>query len=154
MDAIQSYLPNVPGLLPYWLILVSLQSEEPIPFTIDELQLAAVSIGNSIQTYSTLTYTKRVYSAKPNEVTGLSARTFGTWTFVTAVVRIIAAYHLNEPAMYRMAFVVFLGANLHFLSEWLVFKTTKWGEGLAGPVIISSVSLLWMLVQWDYYTKL
>ena len=95
--------------------------------TLTNFQLAAVSIGNSIQTYTTLSYTKRVYSAKPNEVTGLSARTFGTWTFVTAIVRIIAAYHLNDPTMYLLAFVVFLGANLHFMSEWLVFKTTKWG---------------------------
>jgi hypothetical protein len=126
----------------------------PLITTLTKLQLAAVSIGNSIQTYTTLSYTKRVYSAKPNEVTGLSARTFGTWTFVTAIVRIIAAYHLNDPTMYLLAFVVFLGANLHFMSEWLVFKTTKWGEGLAGPVIISSVSLVWMLVQWDFYTNL
>jgi Erg28 like protein len=119
----------------------------------DTLQLSSVSIGNSIQSYSTLVYTQRVYSVQPNQVTPLSARTFGTWTFVAAIVRLYAAYHINEPHMYQLAFAMFLGANFHFLSEWLYFKTAKWGTGLSGPIIISTVSLVWMLAQWDYYTK-
>jgi len=119
----------------------------------DARQLATVSIGNSVQAYSTLSYTKRVYSGTPDQVTPLSARTFGTWTFVTAVVRLLAAYHINDPLAYKLAFIVFLGANLHFMSEWLIFKSAKWGAGLSGPIIISSISLAWMWTQWDFYVK-
>jgi hypothetical protein len=68
-------------------------------------------------------------------------------------VRIYAAYHINEPHMYQLAFAMFAGANFHFMTEWLVFRTAKWGEGLAGPVIISSISLVWMWSQWEYYMK-
>jgi hypothetical protein len=117
-------------------------------------QLATVSIANSIQCYSTLTFTKRVYSGQPEQVTPLSARTFGTWTFVSAIVRLYAAYHINEPHMYQLAFAMFVGAYVHFMSEWLYFKTAKWGAGLTGPIVISTVSVVWMLAQWDYYTNL
>lgn len=116
-------------------------------------QLASISIGNSIQAYSTVAYTKRVYSGAPNEVTPLSARTFGTWTFVSAVVRIYAAYFIHEQKMYELAFAMLLGANFHFMMEWLVFKTARWGPGLSGPIIISSVSIVWMWTQWDFYVK-
>ena len=117
-------------------------------------QLATISVANSVQCYSTLTFTKRVYSGQPDQVTPLSARTFGTWTLVASIVRLYAAYHINEPHMYQLAFATFVGANLHFMSEWLYYKTAKWGAGLTGPIIISAVSSVWMLAQWDYYTNL
>jgi len=155
MDVIQSYLPPFPGLLPKWMLIVRRYDCFSRRNTLlTPQQLATISIGNSFQSYSTLTFTKRVYSAQPQQVTPLSARTFGTWTFVSAIVRLYAAYHINEPHMYQLAFAMFVGANFHFISEWLYFKTAKWGAGLAGPTIISTVSLVWMLAQWDYYTNL
>ena len=68
--------------------------------------------------------------------------------------RLYAAYHINEPHMYQLAFATFVAANLHFMSEWLYYKTAKWGAGLTGPIIIGAVSSVWMLAQWDYYTNL
>ncbi|EAT79072.1 hypothetical protein SNOG_13625 [Parastagonospora nodorum SN15] len=83
-------LPSTPGLLPKWLL-----------FT------AIVSVGNSIQAYSTLAFTSRVYNptsidpppTTPKHVTALSSRTFGTWTFLAAVIRMYAAYNIENPAM-------------------------------------------------------
>lgn len=132
-------------------------------------------MANSIQTYASLAPTQRVYSgpsgtstlsgSKPpagipartmgetSPVTPLSARTFGTWTAITAIVRLYAAYHTDIPVMYELAFWTFGVAWAHFMSEWFIFKTTKWSSGLAGPVFVSTSSLIWMWLQWDYYVK-
>ncbi|KAH9868957.1 hypothetical protein J1614_008034 [Plenodomus biglobosus] len=139
-----SYLPPAEGLLPKWLLFV-----------------AIISIGNSIQAYTTLTFTSRVYNPTPidppptipKHVTALSSRTFGTWTLLTSLVRLYAAYHINEPAMYQLAMWTYAVAWAHFMSEWWVFGTTRWGKPLAGPVLVANTSLLWMLMQWGWYVK-
>ena len=126
-------------------------------------QVALISIGNSVQSYLTLHYTQRVYTpplqhpkalnkpATPSQVTPLSARTFGTWTFLTSIVRLYAAYHINEPAFYSLAHWTYGIAWMHFMSEWWVYRTTSWGTPLAGPVCVASGSLLWMFLQRDFY---
>ncbi|KAF2242420.1 ergosterol biosynthesis protein-like protein [Trematosphaeria pertusa] len=174
-----SYLPPFEGLLPKWLLLVSM-----------------ISIANSIQAYTTLHYTARVYnpnpdtsqppsnirssspsakppSAKPpsadsstsktppadaitapeipSQVTPLSARKFGTWTFLTAIVRLYAAYHITDKAVYELGMWTYGIAWAHFMSEWWVFGTTRWGAPLAGPVFVSTGSLVWMWVQREFY---
>jgi hypothetical protein len=70
-------------------------------------QTAVVSIGNSIQAYTTLKFTSRVYNptsidpppVTPKHVTALSSRTFGTWTVLAAVIRMYAAYNITNGAM-------------------------------------------------------
>lgn len=133
MNTLASYLPE--HLLPKWMLFVS-----------------AVSIFNSIQCYcGDLRLSKRVYSAKPSEVTSLSNRTFGTWTLAVAVVRAYAAYNLSNKAVFDIALSTYLIAGFHFVSEWLVFRTAKLGSGLAGPLIVASVTTCWMLNVKDQY---
>jgi hypothetical protein len=86
-------------------------------------------------------------------VTPLSARTFGTWTLIQSFVRLYAAYNISNPAFYQLAFLTYVVAAGHFMSEWWVYKTTHWGPGLAGPVLVASSSLVWMVMQWDFYVK-
>jgi len=86
-------------------------------------------------------------------VTELSARTFGTWTALSSIVRLYGAYHIDNPVVYEMVLWTYAIAFAHFFSEWLVFKTARWGKGLAGPVIVSTVSTTWMLLQWNHYVK-
>ncbi|KAH9824506.1 ergosterol biosynthetic protein 28, partial [Teratosphaeria destructans] len=64
MDTLTSYLPPTPGLLPQWLLLISL-----------------VSLGNSIQAYISPAGTRQVYAnharadpRHPSQVTPLAAR--------------------------------------------------------------------------------
>jgi len=143
--SILEYLPQsiTGGKLPYWLLFISV-----------------VSIFNSIQTYQSkdLALTKKVYESQGKEfhngtdqVTHLSARTFGTWTFITSIVRFYGAYHLNNPQVYQLVQWTYVVAAGHFLSEWLVYKTCKFGKGIAGPMIVSSISLIWMYLQKDFY---
>ncbi|KIX08881.1 uncharacterized protein Z518_03538 [Rhinocladiella mackenziei CBS 650.93] len=153
MDRLLSILPPHEGLLPKWLVLLS-----------------ATSMGNSIQAYTTLKYTTQVYPGwrsskeghKPSSsnadpesspVTPLSSRTFGTWTFLAAVVRIYAAHNITNRLFYDLAIWTYVIAVWHFFSEWLIFGSTRWGRGLAGPVIVSSMSLIWMLWSRDAYVE-
>lgn len=137
----QSFLPATTshgGYLPHWLLFISV-----------------VSIFNSMQTYQSpdLTLTRRVYeSAPPTEITKLSARTFGTWTFITSIVRFYGAYYLvGNKQIYELCMWSFVVAGGHFISEWLYFGNCKLGKGLAGPLIVSTTSLLWMYLQKDFY---
>ncbi|KAF2662431.1 ergosterol 28 [Lophiostoma macrostomum CBS 122681] len=137
MDQLASYLPPAEGLLPKWLLLLS-----------------AVSIGNSIQAYLTLSYTRRVYNnptPSASQATPLSSRTFGTYTGLASIVRLYAAYHITEKAWFEIAFWTYVVAGWHFGSEWLVFRTAKMGEGLVGPIVISTVTMVWMWLQWGFY---
>jgi hypothetical protein len=110
-----------------------------------------------VQTYSTLHFTRQVYSGtndgKGSPVTALSSRTFGTWTLQSAIVRLVAAYHISNPQVYQLAFCTYAIAFAHFMSEWLVFRSTSWGKGLTGPVLVSTGTVVWMYLQWDYYVK-
>ncbi|KIN08158.1 hypothetical protein OIDMADRAFT_152279 [Oidiodendron maius Zn] len=157
LSAIEPYLPQHEGLLPKWLLFVS-----------------TVSVLNSVQAYLTLTYTARVYSEDPSlngsnkksdepphrasghptsTATPLSSRLFGTWTVIQSIVRMYAAYYISNPQIYQLAFLTYAVAFAHFVSEWFVFGTVKWGAPLAGPVIISTSSLVWMWLQWGYYVQ-
>ncbi|EWC46212.1 hypothetical protein DRE_04590 [Drechslerella stenobrocha 248] len=130
-------IPISPGLLPKFLLLVSV-----------------ISVANSAQCYATLKFTKRVYSGKPVEVSGLSSRTFGTWTLLAALVRFYAAYNISNPAVYDLCIGTFVLAGWHFVSEWLYFGTARLGEGLTGPLIAASTGLTWMLTQRSHYLAL
>ncbi|KAF2731674.1 ergosterol biosynthesis protein-like protein [Polyplosphaeria fusca] len=157
-SSLTSYLPPQEGLLPKWLVFTAL-----------------ISIANSIQAFMTLHYTFRVYNPNhpwlparisfpyassssdknkiASQVTPLSARTFGTWTLLASVVRMLVAYHIDEKAWYELGMWTYGIAWAHFMSEWLVFGTAKWGMPIAGPVVVANGSLLWMVMQKAWYVK-
>ncbi|KAF1987546.1 ergosterol 28 [Aulographum hederae CBS 113979] len=140
MDTLSAYLPPHSGLLPKWLLLVS-----------------TISLLNSLQSYSTLKFTTRVYAGSspstPSPVTPLSARTFGTWTALSSIIRLYAAYHIGNPEVYQLAMWSYGLAFAHFGSEWLAFGTARWGAGLAGPAVVSTVSMAWMWMQYGFYVR-
>lgn len=134
LSVVGPFIPQTPGLLPKWLLLISL-----------------VAFLNSVQAYTTPEISKKVYENKPNEITALSARTFGTWTFLSAIIRFYGAYYLSNPQIYSIVYWSYVIAFTHFALEFLVYKTAKVGKGLAGPAIVSTLTLVWMWLQWDYY---
>jgi hypothetical protein len=64
-----------------------------------------------------------------------------------------AAYHIDEPVMYELALWTYVIAFGHFASEWFIYGTARWGKGLAGPVLVATGSLAWMLTVWGEYVK-
>lgn len=129
-------LPTASGFLPKWQFFV-----------------AATALFNSVQNLFGTTLTKQVYAGKPAEVTGLQARTFASWTLVSAIVRLYGAYYIHEKAVYELAMWTYAVAMLHFVSEWLVFGSAKLSRGLIGPLIIAPLSLTWMVAQYDHYVQ-
>lgn len=132
-------------------------------------KIAIVSLGNSIQCYISLDGSRAVYTGtsgkKPsptassskaldsNPVNALSARTFGTWTALSSIVRMYAAYNIDNPQVYQICLWTYGIAFAHFFSEWLVFGSAKWGKGLGSPVAVSTITTVWMLSQWSYYVR-
>lgn len=116
-------------------------------------QVSIISTANSIQAYSTLTYTREIYGRAPNLVTALSGRTFGTWTFLSSIIRLYAALNIHDPLVYQLALATYAVAWGHFMSEWFAFGTARWGRALAGPVIVSTGTLIWMLTTWSEYVR-
>jgi hypothetical protein len=92
-------------------------------------------------------------AARTSPATPLSARTFGTWTLLAALIRIYAAHDVSNGGVYGLAFASYAVALAHFTLEWWVYGTTRWTVALAGPVLVSSGSLVWMWLVWDQYVK-
>ncbi|CAR28198.1 hypothetical protein ZYGR_0N06900 [Zygosaccharomyces rouxii] len=137
IDCTSAKLATMPsGYLPKWLLFISV-----------------VSVFNSLQTYiSGLELTRQVYENSPQEVTPLSARTFGTWTLISSFIRLYGAFHLNENHIFQLTFISYSIALLHFSSELLIYRTCKIGKGILGPLVVATTSLTWMFYQKEYYT--
>lgn len=153
-----------------------------------------IAVGNSLQNYKTLHYTRRVYNGlfvpnkalpaasptfvhadqtnrlapapgSPNsspkdgqqaqdQVTPLAARLFGTYTLVSAIVRIYASYHLHLGPIYDLAIWTYVVAAVHFGSEWAVFRTTHFGTPLFFPFFFASIGICWTLSQRGWYVEI
>lgn len=137
IQAVVSLLPKEDGLLPKWQLLVT-----------------AMALFNTVQNFATLKLTRRLYLRVPsNSVTALQARTFAVWTLTAAIVRGYAAYHIHDKTIYDMALFTYLIAFGHFSSEILIFRTASLNSAAISPVIVSTVSLIWMLRHYDFYVK-
>ncbi|EAU85485.1 hypothetical protein CC1G_06386 [Coprinopsis cinerea okayama7 len=135
-DRILALLPQSEGWLAYW-----------------QLVVAATAVFNSLQNFVTLKLTRRIYNKNPQPVTPLQARTFAVWTLTSAVVRAYAAYNITNKVIYDMAFFTYLIAFGHFSSELLIFRTASINPGVISPVIVSTTSLAWMFLQYDFYVR-
>ncbi|KAL2834484.1 hypothetical protein BDW59DRAFT_137939 [Aspergillus cavernicola] len=138
MDQLVSYLPPFDGLLPKWLVLVSV-----------------VSAANSVQAYFSESYTAQLYNGRLADgrphTNAHSSRLFGTWTFLSAAVRLSAAYNITTAASYDLAMYTFGIALLHFVAEWLAFGSAQLKGRFVSPLIVASSSLAWMLTQREAY---
>lgn len=168
LEVIGGLLPQHAGLLPKWMLFVRRPSHLQTRYQTYQIQLSVVSVGSTVQCYRTTKLANQMYNAdsqklaleKPRsvpqsdpQVTALSARTFGTWTLITSILRCYAAYNISNPAMYQLAFASYLVAFSHFASEWLVFKTARWNSTFASPFLISTGTMVWMLSQWRSYVQ-
>lgn len=135
---LSSLIPQTAGLLPKW-----------------QLFVGVVAVLNTLQNFLTLKFTRRIYNAVPpaQPVTALQARTFAVWTLTSAVVRVYAAYHIQNKVIYDMALMTYLIAFAHFSSEIFIFRTAKIGPPVLSPCIVATTSLVWMISQYDFYVK-
>ncbi|KAJ5506987.1 hypothetical protein LT330_007702 [Penicillium expansum] len=133
MDQYLAYLPQAEGFLPKWLFFVSV-----------------ISALNSLQAYTTPEYTSLLYSNGKVPATPLSGRVFGTWTFLSAVIRMTAAYNITNPVAYNLGMWTYGIALSHFVGELVVGNASLKGRFL-NPLIVASGSLAWMFTQRGAY---
>jgi hypothetical protein len=109
-----------------------------------------VSAVNSLQAYFSADYTSKLYTNGSIAVEPLSGRVFGTWTFLSAVIRMTAAYNIDNSVAYDLALWTYGIALTHFVGE-LVFGNASLRGRFLSPLIVASSSLAWMLTQRDAY---
>ncbi|KAF2091489.1 ergosterol 28 [Saccharata proteae CBS 121410] len=147
MSSLWDYFPQHEGVLPKVLFFIGV-----------------AAVFNTIQSYTTLRMTSQVYlgpptgprppgSPYPSPTTPLHSRTFGTWTALQGIVRMYAAYNIESAAVYQLCMWTNAIAVWHFYSEWLVFGSTRWNKGLAGPLVVSVTGLVWMWVVYGDYVQ-
>jgi len=136
MPDFSALLPRNQGALPYWLLATSV-----------------ASIGNSIGCYRGRATVLGAYQGPESEreATPLASRLFGTWTMLACVVRTYAAYRINNPDVYAIAFLSYVIGVAHFVTEWQIFGTMKPGRGLNTVMTVASTSAIWMFVQRKFY---
>ncbi|KAI3316684.1 transmembrane domain-containing protein [Xylariaceae sp. AK1471] len=172
LEALKAYLPTGKGYLPYYMF-----------------GLSVIAVGNSLQNYLTLHYSRRLYNGQfvPNpslppkstsfdpedstrklapasainakdgrttdQVTPLAARLFGTYTFISAIVRIYASYNLHLAPVYNIAVWTYVVALFHFGSEWAVYRTAYIGPPILFPFFFATVGIIWMTSQYNFYVE-
>ncbi|KAK2057393.1 Erg28 like protein [Colletotrichum caudatum] len=90
-------------------------------------------------------------TAVVDQATPLAARCFGTWTFLTSIVRLYAAYHLRHAHMYDLAIWTYVVALGHFASELFVFKSMTFGLPQIFPFTLATTALIWMPLVRPFY---
>ncbi|CAO1626383.1 unnamed protein product [Parajaminaea phylloscopi] len=96
----------------------------------------------------------KVYSSQQGrlQATPLSSRVFGIWNLTSSVVRLMAAYRVDQRTAYELAMATFAIALVHFSSEAFVHRTMDLRQpGSIFPFFFAAGSLLWMASQYGYY---
>lgn len=116
-------------------------------------QVGLLAINNSLQCFLSEGYVRRVYNGPQasSNITQLSTRTYATWTFLAGILRIYSAYSISDRSLYHASIWSFAIALLHFVSEWVVYKTIKAETGSLAAMITASVSFIWMVNQQGAY---
>ena len=96
--------------------------------------------------------TPRIYARARDQVSPLMSRMMGTWTTTSAMIRIYAAYNINNPAVYQLCMISFMIALISFGLEVFVYKTAPLSSpGVYPAIIMSSIMFAWMYSSYDFY---
>lgn len=111
-----------------------------------------IALGNTVSCFTGhLFLSDLIYTESPSEATALAARLFGIWTLLSGLLRIGCASCIKDRAIYNLTFLSFVLALLHFLLEVFVYKTAVVTTyGVISPLIVSSVSIVWMAIGYSY----
>lgn len=88
-----------------------------------------------------------------DQVTPLAARLFGTYTLISAIVRIYACYNLHLAPVYNIALWTYIVALVHFGSEWAFYRTAYLSPPVLFPFFFASVGIVWMSSQYGFYVE-
>lgn len=80
----------------------------------------------------------------------LLAHVYGVKNFYTSLIRFYAAYNISNPLMYDLAIWTFVGVLFLYITEVVIYKTTRLREA-SFPFVIAGTGFLWMMLQRDWY---
>lgn len=127
--------------------------------------VSVASMFNTAQCFidPTAKLTGKIYANKPKQVTSLTSRMFGTWTALSAIIRLYGAYNLKDArfvillkisyefiilrlntsySAYFLTLSTFAVALGHFLSELFYYRTADIkSPGVISPLIVASKCL-------------
>jgi hypothetical protein len=87
--------------------------------------------------------------AASTQVTHLSIRTFGIWTFLSGFIRLYAAYNITNPQFYALVTWAYVASCIHYGSEALIYRTMKVGMfGTLMSFVVDGGGLIWLLLGW------
>lgn len=108
-----------------------------------------MALGNTISCYVDHSFLKsRLYTGAPEKANDLAGRLFGLWTLMSALLRLSCAILITNRALFNLTLLSFVVAFVHFLSEAFIYKTAPLTVGVLAPLIVSGVSMLWMIVAY------
>ncbi|KJE93391.1 hypothetical protein CAOG_04184 [Capsaspora owczarzaki ATCC 30864] len=112
--------------------------------------VGSIAIVNGATCFVDATYPSRMlYTANPTQVTPLASRLFGVWTLLAGALRVASAINTADTTLYVLTIISFVLANVHFVSEIWVYRTAKITGKTISPLVVSGVSILWMLVAYS-----
>ncbi|KAJ9501827.1 hypothetical protein H2202_002789 [Exophiala xenobiotica] len=128
-------LPPHPGLLPYYLLLTG-----------------SLALTHSVVCYTRPLTSMRQYSGpSAPPPSALLSHVYAVQNVYTGFIRILAAYDIENQALYRLAILSFAGVLFLNGSELMIWKTARLHEikFALGP---SALGLVWLITQREWYT--
>ncbi|KAA0711541.1 putative ergosterol biosynthetic protein 28 [Triplophysa tibetana] len=111
------------------------------------LMVSVIAVGNTVQSFRDHSFlSEKLYTGAPEYVNGLQARTFGIWTLLSSIIRCACAIDIRNRTLYHITLWTFVLALGHFLSEAFIYKTAPLTIGVMAPLIVASVSIVFMLI--------
>lgn len=97
------------------------------------------------------TLSENVFAAALDQATPLQSRTFAIWTTTSCMLCLLCARNIGNRQLYAATFGSFVIALGYFLLEHLVYETVPLKRAMQ-PLVVASVSILWMGAGFNYYT--
>ncbi|ELT92922.1 hypothetical protein CAPTEDRAFT_165270 [Capitella teleta] len=108
--------------------------------------VAIIAFGNTVSCFRNHDFmAEKLYTVTPELVNALTARLFGTWTLLSAMLRLWCAFCIDNHAVFCLTFFSFFLAMAHFAGEIFFYHTAELTFGATSPLVVSGLSMLWML---------
>ncbi|KAI0109736.1 transmembrane domain-containing protein [Daldinia grandis] len=172
MDILKDYLPPAKGYLPYYMMLTSILAVGNVVQNYVTLHFSRrlyngqfvpnLSLPPKSATFDPEDSPRKLVPASAasnpkagraqDQVTPLAARLFGTYTIISAIVRLYASYNLHLAPVYQITLWTYVVALAHFGSEFAVYKTAHMGP-IATTFFFATVGIVWMTSQYHFYVE-
>eukprot|EP00128_Syssomonas_multiformis_P017515 Colp12_sorted_trinity150504_noHs@15960 len=88
-----------------------------------------------------------LFTVSEANITDLTARMFGSWTFLAGLLRLYCAADINSKSTYQVTMWSFALVFAEFAAEVFLYNTAALTPGIVLPFIISGGSFLWMAAE-------